>query len=169
MKYVFYTLIALIAWLPAIAQPASTTTRKPVAAQAPPATQSAPLLAQNSDSGIASSPDDMEGEQSQPARLLVGYALNVDGLLLGLDNQMRTVSEKVEAGELTQLEAVVLKLELTRAMIARLETVSAVYDSLIFRDAGGEAENAPADHTTVPVLQIKRTISVQELMQENAQ
>lgn len=171
MKYVFYTLIALIAWLPAHAQPASTTIQKPVAAQEPQAAQSVRLLAQNSDSGTAGSPDHMEGEQSQPAQLLVGYALNVDGLLLGLDNQMRTVSEKVEAGELTQLEAVVLKLELTRAMIARLETVSAVYDSLIFRDAGGEAapENAPATSTPAPALQIKRTISVHELMQENAQ
>jgi len=159
MKYVFYSGIVLMAVLPAQAQQA-------------PANADACILKQKSDSSAPGPSVEMVSDETKPAELLVGYALNVDGLLLGLGEELRTVSEKVEAGELTQLEAVVLKLELTRTMIARLQTVSAVYDSVIFTSPEGEAapDSAPADNSPAPaMLQAKRTISVQELKEENAQ
>jgi hypothetical protein len=159
MKYVFYSVIVLMAVLPAQAQ------------QTQP-TADACILQQKSDSSALDPSVVMESDETKPAELLVGYALNVDGLLLGLGDQMRTVSEKVEAGELTQLEAVVLKLELTRTMIARLQTISAVYDSVIFANPESEAapDSAPADNTPAPaMLHANRTISVQELKEENAQ
>jgi len=96
MKYVFYSGIVLMAVLPAQAQQA-------------PATTDPCILQQKSDSSAPGPSVEMVSDEAKPAELLVGYALNVDGLLLGLGEELRTVSEKVEAGELTQLEAVVLK------------------------------------------------------------
>jgi hypothetical protein len=63
--------------------------------------------------------------------LLHDYADRVNGLLRDVHANLRQISERVESGALTPQQAQQLKLDVTRAMIARLETISAVYDHKI--------------------------------------
>jgi hypothetical protein len=105
---------------------------------------------------------------------LLTYAAKVAGLLRDLAERMRSISELVEAGDLTQLQGQALKLETARAMVARLETVTAVYQSMISTDG----EHADADAQPVAsagstkaspdvLLPKKRTVSVGELLRES--
>jgi hypothetical protein len=66
---------------------------------------------------------DEEDQQLLAAALLQSYASSVNGLLRNLAGQLRTISQHAAAGELTDDEAVRLKLAATRATIARLEEV----------------------------------------------
>ena len=116
---------------------------------------------------------DADAETKLPTAtdLLRGYAANVDQLLRDGADRMRLISEKVEAGDLPPLMAMALKLETARAMIARLETISAVYESAIFSGDDSEDDEAiPADSPATAAVRIalrgKRTISVKELLRE---
>jgi hypothetical protein len=56
------------------------------------------------------------------------YAARIDGLLREVHASLQRISERMEAGELTPERARELKLAATRAMISRLDAISAVYD-----------------------------------------
>jgi hypothetical protein len=56
------------------------------------------------------------------------YAARVDGLLRDAHASLRSISERVEAGSMSPERARGLKLAVTRDMISRLDTLSAVYD-----------------------------------------
>lgn len=113
----------------------------------------------------ATSSDDLTS-----ADLLLAYVENVEGLLRDLADRMRSISEQVEAGELTPLQAQAMKLETARGMIGRLETISAVYEAVIFpredpdvpRDDSSEAPHRVG-------LQTNLTVSVDDLLRETAQ
>ena len=148
MKYTLYSAIILIALLPTCAQER-------------PATTPAVQLKHLSDSS----------NELTATALLFTYAANVNGLLRDLVDQMRAISEQVEAGELTALDAQALKLETARVTIARLETISAVYDLLIFPKDDNAESASPSDFPRVAhtALRIRPTVSVKELMQESDQ
>jgi hypothetical protein len=59
------------------------------------------------------------------------YADRVNGLLRDVHVTLQTITERMEARTLTPQQAQKQKLAATRAMIARLETLSAVYDGKI--------------------------------------
>jgi hypothetical protein len=105
--------------------------------------------------------------------LLLTYAGNVDGLLRDLVDQMRAISEQVEAGKLTPPDAEALKLETARVTIARLEAISAIYDVLILskndHEEPGSASPSDSPRVAYIALRAKPTVSVKQLMQENAQ
>lgn len=82
---------------------------------------------------------------SQPAK---DYGNQIDGLLRDIDARLRKISERVEAGELTERQAQTMKLAATRAMIARLETISAVYDA--------RARSTMRAQNTVSVQELER-------------
>jgi hypothetical protein len=63
--------------------------------------------------------------------LLHDYADRVNGLLRDVHANLRQISERMESGALTAQQERELKLGAARAMIARLETISAVYDHKI--------------------------------------
>jgi hypothetical protein len=86
-----------------------------------------------------------------------GYADRVNGLLRDVHARLHEISEREEAGELTPQQARELKLAATRDMIARLETVSAVYDAKI---AAGEHSAHEAR------LRMNGAVSVGELERE---
>jgi len=147
MKTIFCAAIILIALLPTYAQEC-------------PATPTAAHLKQVSDGS----------NELTSTALLLTYAGNVDGLLRDLVDQMREISEQVEAGELTPLDAQALKLETARVSIARLETISALYDLLIFPKDDDAGFVSPSDYPAAHIaLRSKPTVSVKQLMQENAQ
>jgi hypothetical protein len=56
------------------------------------------------------------------------YAARVDGLLRDTHASLRSISERVEAESMPPERAEQLKLAVTRDMISRLDTLSAVYD-----------------------------------------
>jgi hypothetical protein len=116
---------------------------------------------------------DAKTNQLTPSDLLVVYAANVDGLLRNVADRMRLISEEVDSGELNPLEAIALKLETARAMIARLETISAVYDSIILssddEDEDGDfvqGDSSAALATRVAVRR-GRSISVENLLRQS--
>jgi hypothetical protein len=85
---------------------------------------------------------------------------------------MRVISEQVDSGDLNPLEALALKLETARAMIARLETISAVYDSAILSgDDQDDDELVPGNSSGATAERVAlrrgRTISVGELLRQN--
>jgi hypothetical protein len=158
MKYLLYCAIVALALIPLHAQRGDAIT------------EHASNVAQGSCENRAFLAGD---ETNHPTAndLLRGYAANVDQLLRDGADQMRLISEKVEAGDLPPLMAMALKLETARAMIARLETISAVYESAIFADDDGDDDEAvPADSPATAAVRIalrsKRTISVKELLRE---
>jgi hypothetical protein len=63
--------------------------------------------------------------------LLHDYADRVNGLLRDVHANLRQISERMESGALTAQQERELKLDAARAMIARLETISAVYNHKI--------------------------------------
>ena len=56
------------------------------------------------------------------------YAARVDGLLRDANASLRSISERVQAGSMSPERAEKLKLAVTRDLISRLDTLSAVYD-----------------------------------------
>jgi len=159
MKYLFYCAIVALALIPSQAQRGDAIT------------EHASNAAQGSCRNGAFLAGDAESNHPTATDLLRGYAANVDQLLRDGADRMRLISEKVEAGDLPPLMAMALKLETARAMIARLETISAVYESAIFSDDDGEDDDAiPDDSPATAAVRIalrgKRTISVKELLRE---
>jgi hypothetical protein len=112
-------------------------------------------------------------DDSVSAELLLSYVAKVDALLRDLAEELRAISEEVEAGELTPAQAQELKLETSREMIARLETISAVYEAIIFSGKDPKAPVNPGDRSSEASrdigLQMDRTVSIDELLTETAQ
>ena len=159
MKYVFFYAIVILASSRIHAQ------------QVDPATTGPSKVTQGSLRGGAFAATDPQTHQLTSGDLLAGYAATVDGLLRNVANQMRLISEQVDSGDLNPLEALALKLETARAMIARLETISAVYDAVILSAADGDDDeptpgnSSPATAANV-ALRRGRTISVGELLRQ---
>jgi len=159
MKYVFYCAIVALALAPSHAQTGDAITAN------------ASSAAQGSCRNGALRMADPETSQPTATDLLLGYAANVDRVLRDGADQMRRISEDVEARDLPPLVAMALKLETARAMIARLETISAVYESAVFsgddsQDDGVVPGDSPATAAVRIALRSKRTISVKELLGE---
>jgi len=70
-------------------------------------------------------------DETAATLLLQDYAGRVNGLLRDVHATLRTISERMESGVLTGQQARRLKLDATRGMIARLDSLSAVYDQKI--------------------------------------
>jgi len=159
MKYVFYFAIVILVSSRIHAQ------------QADPATTGPSKVTHISCSGGAFAATDSRTHQLTTGDLLAGYAATVDGLLRNVADQMRIISANVESGDLNPMEALALKLETARAMIARLETISAVYDAVILSGADGDDDeptpgnSSPATAASV-ALRRGRTISVGELLRQ---
>ncbi len=112
------------------------------------------------------------------------YASRVDGLLRDIHASLQDISERAEAGQLTPEQAQRLKLAATRDMIARLDTLSAVYDvrlndarindTRIDRNAAVDNKtqvpesNDCASDKVQPAHNGNATVSVQELKSEGA-
>jgi hypothetical protein len=84
-----------------------------------------PAFAQNAPSQNNNASDETA------SMLLQDYADRVNGLLRDVHANLRQISERMESGDLTEQQERKLKLDATRTMIARLETLSAVYDHKI--------------------------------------
>jgi hypothetical protein len=152
MKYAIYTTIVVLAAVLAQGQKAPTATTK----------MDIPVPA--SEGGRALRVADMENQQLLAAALLRSYATCVNGLLHDLAFRLQTISQHAAAGQLTPEEAQRLKLAATRATIARLETISAVYDSQLVSNDNDE----DSDDDEPAVLGAKSTVSVDELKREPA-
>jgi hypothetical protein len=74
------------------------------------------------------------------------YADQINGLLRDVHASLQQISERAAAGEITPEQERKLKLASTRAMIARLETISAVYDAKVADPKTSKDGNA-ARHT----------------------
>lgn len=98
------------------------------------------------------------------------YAARVDGLLREVHANLQKISERMEAGELTLEQARELKLAATRDMIARLDTISAIYDArLDCADTESGAANAAASSSAGrSTTHTNGTVSVEELRREAA-
>jgi hypothetical protein len=102
------------------------------------------------------------------------YAARVDGLLQDVHASLQKISERMEAGSLTPPQAQELKLAATRDAIARLDTLSAVYDARLQSkdNLGGETESAghvfAADKAEHTIPNARGTVSVEELRREAA-
>jgi len=109
----------------------------------------------------AQNPDmrDRDADHASAKAGVQDYADRVNGLLRDVHARLLEISEREEAGELTPQQARELKLAATRDMIARLETVSAVYDAK-FAAREGSAREAR--------LRTDRAVSVGELERERA-
>lgn len=100
------------------------------------------------------------------------YALRVDGLLREVHANLQTISARIEAGEVTPERGGELKLEATREMISRLDTLAATYDvrhSKHTTDAafGAVAGGDPSvNHDANVAPKTNATVSVQELKRE---
>ena len=83
------------------------------------------------------------------------YADQVNGLLRNVHATLQRISERMEAGDLTPEQARDLKLAATRDLIARLETISAVYDARIAaQDAQASSELSTT--TVVSVANLRK-------------
>lgn len=83
------------------------------------------------------------------------YADQVNGLLRNVHAALQRISERMEAGELTPEQARDLKLAATRDLIARLETISAVYDARIAaQDVAAGDEQARSELSTTTVVRV---------------
>jgi hypothetical protein len=76
---------------------------------------------------------------------------------------LQVISQHAAAGELSQQNALLLKLAATRATIARLETLSAVYGAQLM-----SMPDVAADSNALITLHSKNTVSVKELQRESA-
>lgn len=99
--------------------------------------------------------------------LLHDYADRVNGLLRDVHANLRQISERMESGALTAQQERELKLDAARAMIARLETLSAVYDYKIPsvthpRERCALEFGVPNDET-MQVMRSRLTVNVREL------
>jgi hypothetical protein len=102
------------------------------------------------------------------------YAARVDGLLRDAHASLRSISERVDAGSMSPERAVNLKLAVTRDMISRLDTLSAVYDvrlnknGAVDNEARGAAHSDCAGDLVRPTHNGNATVSVEELKSEGA-
>jgi hypothetical protein len=102
------------------------------------------------------------------------YAARVDGLLRDAHASLRSISERVEAGSMSPERAEKLKLAVTRDMISRLDTLSAVYDvrlnknGAVDNEARGAADSDCASDIVRPTHNGNATVSVEELKSEGA-
>jgi hypothetical protein len=99
--------------------------------------------------------------------LLHNYADRVNGLLRDVHANLRQISERMESGALTPQQERELKLDAARAMIARLETLSAVYDHKIASvtrpcERCALEFGVPNDET-MQVMRSRLTVNVREL------
>jgi hypothetical protein len=113
--------------------------------------------------------DEPENGDVSAAKVLQRYAADVDGLLRDFEGAVRTISERAEAGEMSAADAQQLKLAASRAMIARLETLSAVYDSIAAGLDGsddGDSSNDDDDRFISPdLLRARLTVRIKDLQQ----
>src|SRR5271156_3515923 len=75
------------------------------------------------------------------------YAARVDGLLRDAHASLRSISERVDAGSMSPERADNLKLAVTRDMISRLDTLSAVYDVRLNKNGAVDNETRGAAHS----------------------
>lgn len=103
------------------------------------------------------------------------YADRVNGLLRDTNASLQEISGRVAAGELSPAQADRLKLAATRTMMARLETISAVFDAKIDstnKDLHGgtlATRTTPMQDATRSTVVAKSTVRVQDLRRENGQ
>lgn len=99
--------------------------------------------------------------------LLHNYADRVNGLLRDVHANLRQISERMESGALTPQQERELKLDAARAMIARLETLSAVYDHKIASVTRScercALEFGVPNDETMQVMRSRLTVNVREL------
>jgi len=96
------------------------------------------------------------------------YADRIDGLLRDVHATLQMISEREEARTLSPRQAQRLKLAATRAMIGRLETLSAVYDSKLAlaasaRDLCTSEFGAGNDANRQKEMLQRMTVTVREL------
>lgn len=100
------------------------------------------------------------------------YAAGVDGLLREIHANLQRISALMAAGELTPEQGRELKLAATRDMIARLDTLAAIYDAQVdlkhkTAAAGSVAgSGSSADAGVHAALPANGTVSVEELKRE---
>jgi hypothetical protein len=114
-----------------------------------------PAAAQKAASQSCSMNDESVTEPTQD------YAICVDGLLRDVHASLQNISERMEAGDLTEEQAQKLKLAATRDMISRLDAISAVYDArLDLKDKVGSGAGlvsgsiSAADHISVDHISV---------------
>jgi hypothetical protein len=146
----FAICIAILVLVPALGQ-----------AQVAAKTNKLQVAAKPVDDGNSQSTD-AENQQLLAAALLHSYATSVNNLLSNLANRLQVISQHAAAGEVSQQNALLLKFAATRATIARLETISAVYDSQLVSNE----DDLDSDDGAVSTLRSKSTVSVKELQHE---
>jgi hypothetical protein len=102
------------------------------------------------------------------------YAARVDGLLRDAHASLRNISERVEAGSMSPKRAEKLKLAVTRDMISRLDTLSAVYNVRLNKNGVIDNKTQVASGNDCATDRVHRTpngnatVSVEELRSEGA-
>ena len=120
-----------------------------------------PAYAQNAAS------QDRHTNRETTTTLAQDYGDRVNGLLRDIHATLQTISERMEGRDLTPQQARRLKLAATRAMIARLETLSAVYDGKMGSVAGAHdritsESGVPHDATTQGIRR-RLTVNIRAL------
>src|SRR5262249_33511830 len=123
---------------------------------------SLPAFAQN-----AVSPDRGASDEASTIEAK-DYADHIDGLLRDVHATLQTISEGMEARTLSPRQAARVKLAATRAMIGRVETLSAVYDSKLAlaastRDLCTSVSGAGNDANQQKEMIHRMTVNVREL------
>ena len=120
-----------------------------------------PAYAQNAAS------QDRHTNRETTTTLAQDYGDRVNGLLRDIHATLQTISERMEGRDLTPQQARRLKLAATRAMIARLETLSAVYDGKIASVAGAHDRSTPEsdvpNDATTQGIRSRLTVNIREL------
>ncbi len=75
------------------------------------------------------------------SEILAEYHSRIGEIVRDIDARLYAISERVAAGEISSSEGEALKLAATRAMLARLETVVAVYDAQLGRSVDSATVN----------------------------
>jgi hypothetical protein len=140
--------------------------------------QNAPAPARASNTSrvavIGRSIDDDAGddaEQITAVNALARYTAAVDGLLRDYNQALQEITHGITAGDVDEGQAEQLKLQATQMFTARLETLSAVYESVVnaLEDQGSDDGGAPDDSTApANVVRTKFTVRVQELQQKGS-
>jgi hypothetical protein len=130
-------------------------------AQAPTTANKPQISARSSEDGKAHSIE--VNQQLLAAALLHSYAASVNNLLSDLADRLEVISQHAAAGEVSQQNAMLLKLAATRATIARLETISAVYDSQF---TSNDDDDLDSNDHVLSMLRAKSTVTVKELQHE---
>jgi len=110
-----------------------------------------------------------DGSTNGTDAIVQDYASCVDGLLREVYANLQKISVRIEAGELTPEQGRELKLATTRDMIARLDTLAAVYDArLNSKPNTSGLVTGPAADRAAPALASSGTVSVEGLKREGA-